>query len=422
MVIPKNVANIVWNPFIAAGTLTGIGCSDENTTFTSVDGVLYTKSKDVLYICPAGKSGEFTVPEGVKRIHAFAFFGADKITKLELCDGLESIDINAFAGCSFTSVRVPNSVTFIGWNSLGYNSSGEKIDGFTIIGGADSAAEQYASENGFAFTEYVEGAEYEDVELTEGNFPDPVFREYLSGFDTDPADGILSGNELVNITYIDLPSSGVTSLKGIELLPAVTSINCSNNPISSIDVSKNSKLKFLYINQCALASLDVSENTSLIYTNAGNNVFDYNITGGAVALDDLPPDFDVNRAIFIGNAYYDSESRTICTDSDYISYYYDIGNNNTVQFTITDKSAPVTVTKNDGISIYNMSEPITLYKGQNIYIYIYQRSAQRLRRAQTTRERKQNRVDDQRRRYPLGNKHSGRVRYPDAGFGRSRVD
>lgn len=364
--MPKNVSNIVWNPFTSAASLTGIGCSDENTAFTSVDGVLYDKAREVLYICPAGKSGEFTVPAGVKHIHDFAFYGAENITNAALCDGLETIGSFAFVGCGFTSVTVPDSVTSIGGNSLGYNAGGEKLSGFTIIGGKGSAAEQYASENGFTFVEYAENAEYEDVELTEENFPDPVFRQYLSGFDVESADNVLSDSELRNITDIDLSSSGVTSLKGIELLPELILIKCMDNPISSIDVSKNSKLQYLFVSECALASLDISANTSLYFVNAGYNVFDHKITDGAVSLDDLPADFDIGRATLLGDAYYDSDSRTIRTDSDHISYYYDIGRNVKVQFTITDRSTPVSVIKSDDITI----SPSTAYKGQYLYVSV----------------------------------------------------
>ncbi|MGN0649739.1 MAG: leucine-rich repeat protein [Oscillospiraceae bacterium] len=366
VVIPKNVTNIVWNPFISAASLTEIGCSEDNTAFTSVDGVLYDKAKEVLYICPAAKSGEFVVPTGVKHIHNFAFCGAENITSVELCEGLETIGSFAFAGCGFTSVTVPDSVTSIEWNSLGYNANGEKLNGFTIIGGKGSAAEQYATDNGFEFVEYVENVVYDDVELTEENFPDPVFRQYISAFDVDPTDNVLSDGELKNITNIDLPSSGVTSLKGIELLPALIRIDCSDNPISSIDISKNTKLQILFMNECALASLDVSANKSLRFVSAGYNVFDHKIIDGAVSLDELPADFDIGRVTFIGNSYYDSDSRTIRTDSDFISYYYDIGNNGKLQFIITDRSAPVSVIKSEKINI----SPSTAYKGQYVYVSV----------------------------------------------------
>ncbi|MCD7883677.1 MAG: fibronectin type III domain-containing protein, partial [Lachnospiraceae bacterium] len=83
------------------------------------------------------------------------------------------------------------------------------------------------------------------VALDEDNFPDVSFRTLLSeGFDTD-LDGILSYEELGDVTTLSLTNKGISDLSGIEYLTSLTSIDCSSNNLSYLDVSSNTKLKTL---------------------------------------------------------------------------------------------------------------------------------------------------------------------------------
>ena len=69
------------------------------------------------------------------------------------------------------------------------------------------------------------------------------------------------------ITSLHVPgtddASGLTSLQGIEYFESLTYLNCSNNQLTSLDVSANTALTYLdcFLNQ--LTSLDVSANTAL---------------------------------------------------------------------------------------------------------------------------------------------------------------
>ncbi|MDE7289489.1 MAG: carbohydrate-binding domain-containing protein, partial [Oscillospiraceae bacterium] len=104
----------------------------------------------------------------------------------------------------------------------------------------------------------------EGVEVSEENFPDPVFREYvLENFDTD-SDGYLSDEEITWVTEVDVSSKGVSSLKGVEHLTALETLNCYLNRITSLDVSQNTVLKWLNCGETQITSLDVSNNVDLI--------------------------------------------------------------------------------------------------------------------------------------------------------------
>ena len=67
-----------------------------------------------------------------------------------------SINAGALKGLNnLTSGKVPASVTQIGDAALGYTNTNTKVPGFTIIGTTGTAAQIYASANGFVFSDPV---------------------------------------------------------------------------------------------------------------------------------------------------------------------------------------------------------------------------------------------------------------------------
>lgn len=65
-------------------SLTEINVNEYNEFFSSIDGVLYNKTKTQLIICPGGKSGSFTIPEGVTSIDACAFKNCIHLTDVSI--------------------------------------------------------------------------------------------------------------------------------------------------------------------------------------------------------------------------------------------------------------------------------------------------------------------------------------------------
>lgn len=109
-----------------------------------------------------------------------------------------------------------------------------------------------------------------DVRIDPAHFPDAKFLEYVKQFDTD-GNGSLSQAELEKVTVIYVLGMGVKDLTGIEFFPELENLDCSENQLTQLDVSKNPKLKRLVCYENKLTSLDVSGNTSLTelhcYTN-----------------------------------------------------------------------------------------------------------------------------------------------------------
>ena len=94
------------------------------------------------------------------------------------------------------------------------------------------------------------------------NFPDEAFREYLKKFDTDD-DTFLSTAERRDVTEINVSNKGITTLEGISYFPNLKKLDCSNNQLTELDVSKNTELVTLDCSGNELTSLDVRQDAAL---------------------------------------------------------------------------------------------------------------------------------------------------------------
>ncbi|MGS0972062.1 MAG: leucine-rich repeat protein [Candidatus Izemoplasmataceae bacterium] len=92
-----------------------IEVEEGHTLYTSIDGVLYNAEMDTIITYPSGKiASGFEIPEGVETIGPKAFYGATFLEHIVLPYGLITIRELAFESTSLTSLRIPDSVKFIG--------------------------------------------------------------------------------------------------------------------------------------------------------------------------------------------------------------------------------------------------------------------------------------------------------------------
>ena len=137
--IPDSITSIGDGAFGGCQSLTTINVSKDNLYFTSLNGVLFDKDKNILYQYAAGLDDtDYTVPDSVISIGNFAFEGCDNLISVYLPDTMTSIGDFAFDNCnSLKSINIPDSLTTIGPKAFeGCSSliSIELPDSLTIIG------------------------------------------------------------------------------------------------------------------------------------------------------------------------------------------------------------------------------------------------------------------------------------------------
>ncbi|MDR2774284.1 MAG: Ig-like domain-containing protein [Tannerella sp.] len=96
------------------------------------------------------------------------------------------------------------------------------------------------------------------------NFPDPNFEKFLmdKGFDSDE-NGLISTVEVSKITELDCRSKNITSLGGIEYFKSLENLICRDNQISSVDISKNTALKYVDFRNNKIEELETGSLTKL---------------------------------------------------------------------------------------------------------------------------------------------------------------
>ncbi len=115
--IPAGVTDISFMSGIASAGK--ILVDSNNPVYTSLDGVLYSKDKTKVLLCPDRRAGNYTVPEGVATIGDYAFSGCNRLTQINLPNTLKTIGSWAFNYCiGLKELTIPDSVTHIGQFAL----------------------------------------------------------------------------------------------------------------------------------------------------------------------------------------------------------------------------------------------------------------------------------------------------------------
>ncbi|MBO9583149.1 MAG: T9SS type A sorting domain-containing protein [Flavobacterium sp.] len=107
--------------------------------------------------------------------------------------------------------------------------------------------------------------------------PDTNFEQKLIdlGIDTDGLNGKITVADASSITSLDLSNSNIKDLTGIEYFTSLTTLDVSNNQLTSLDVSNNLLLETLNASSNQLTTLDLSKNTKLKIVYVVNNPLVY---------------------------------------------------------------------------------------------------------------------------------------------------
>lgn len=112
--IGKGLSSSLSEAFRDSDKIENFTVSEENASYKSIDGNLYSKDGTVMYRYASGKEEKsFTVPEGVKTLDWHCFEGS-VLEEIVLPEGLEKIMYYALADCAnLKSVKIPSSVVSI---------------------------------------------------------------------------------------------------------------------------------------------------------------------------------------------------------------------------------------------------------------------------------------------------------------------
>ena len=147
--LPASITNLGEYIFEECSNLTSISVDEGNSNYSSADGVLFNKDKTIIFKCPEGKFGTYTIPDNVTEIASRAFYLSNltsismsnsvtligeqsfafcyNLNDMTLSNNLVEIKPSAFYECSaLTAITLPNSVAIIGDRAFEHN-------GFTSV-------------------------------------------------------------------------------------------------------------------------------------------------------------------------------------------------------------------------------------------------------------------------------------------------
>lgn len=119
--MPDTVNKIGKYAFFANYNLNSIAVDAKNKSFSSRDGVLYSKDNTVLVQCPIGRQGRFIVAKNTTKIDPSAFAYCFNLSEIVLPEGLIGIGEFAFGACqALQKINLPKSITEIGKEAFMY--------------------------------------------------------------------------------------------------------------------------------------------------------------------------------------------------------------------------------------------------------------------------------------------------------------
>lgn len=139
------------------------------------------------------------------------------------------------------------------------------------------AAEPGAAEQENGVSAQADPVDSEFVEINNTNFPDPVFLQYVKdNIDTADTtsgqkDDKLSKAERDAVTKINIDNQNCTDLTGIAYFANLTTLRCQQNGLKELNLEYNKNLTNLNCSYNKLTTLDVSKNAKLRILRCYNN-------------------------------------------------------------------------------------------------------------------------------------------------------
>lgn len=120
--IPKNVCEISERAFYGCKQLKEINVDENNTTYESYSGILFSKNLTTLLCIPEGFNGTFSIPESTKIIGNYACYDVSGIKEVVFHDGITEIGKQAFYSNMGKRIRIDNFILPLSLEVLGDNA------------------------------------------------------------------------------------------------------------------------------------------------------------------------------------------------------------------------------------------------------------------------------------------------------------
>lgn len=124
-----------------------IDIPEENEAFALNGGVLYTKDMKTVVTCPAGMdTASYTIPEGVTKIGAYAFYKSS-IGEIVIPESVAELEEASLAWLRGNRLVIPENVKLIGNNAVRFENPEAKLYVYK-----DSEAEKYCIDNSLIYS------------------------------------------------------------------------------------------------------------------------------------------------------------------------------------------------------------------------------------------------------------------------------
>jgi hypothetical protein len=245
--IPVSVTSIGGLAF----TSTLINVDPNNTVYSSINGILFNKSKTTILMCSQTFKGSYTIPSTVTSIAGEAFFFCSNLTSIIIPPSVISIGTDAFAYSGLTSIyALSNTVPTLDILIFS-NIDTTKCVLFVPF----NKASDYKSINQWkAFTNIVEMPASRSLVCTAGNVTNLLSTQEKGILDTlilsgtiDARDFELMGDSMPQLSVIDLSSATIVGYTGTQGTSTSSNISYADNAIPQNAFYSSNSLTFITI-------------------------------------------------------------------------------------------------------------------------------------------------------------------------------
>ena len=311
IIIGANVNQIETYGLYGMGNLSEISVNSSNRMYSAEDGILYSKNKTTLLLCPSDTRDIITLPNSVTEINSYAFSNCIKLEEVVLPRNLEMIQNFAFSGCeSLKKIEIPKD-TLIGSNAFEYceNLEEVKINNRVSIGD-------------FAFS--FSGIRYinlpGDCQLGNSVFygcEDLLTVDLCVGFETIPKETFYLCTSLTSITIPE----GVKHI-GIDAFYNCSDLSYVYIPSSMEEICDQAFFQTKFLKKIYYGGDDFE---NIKYYDEDNSIYAFNgdVTSNNKSKPCTTHNYNYKLCCRVCNRY--TFEPTLVKENQYIYYYYDKG-------------------------------------------------------------------------------------------------